>query len=729
MNRFSGSVLGWLMARPSWQVIVLAVVAAEALAVLANAFLSVFWLGGPTRGLFRMETVGVSVVSFLMAAGLVLFLRRFATAGSGGAGLRRMIDRWRLMEEALRESEEKYRAAMEAAQDAVFLANTETGIILDANRAAERLMGIPRMKLRGVHQSMLHPPEEAKRYKDIFHTHVRDISSPVEGVVARSDGARVPVEISAFVTVMGGQSVVAGVFRDLTDRRRAEEALLESEERFRTAFRTLPDAVTITRLGDSAIVDANDGFTVMSGYSREEALGRTPLELGLWENPPDMSLLSERLEKEGYVTSFEATFRRKDGNIAHGQVSAVVLVLGGEPHVLSAVRDVTGQDRDRERIHRQLAYLRAVHSIDMAISASLDLPVTLAILIEQLQNQLKVDAAAVFLLDRHAQQLQYAAGKGFLTHGIRRMLLRPGQCAAGKVVLERKPLFISASPKEDPRFCPAGREFLREEGFTGYAAVPLVSKGEVKGVLQLFHRSPLLPDQEWKDFLETVAGQAAIAIDDATLFADLQQAHGRLMAAYDSTIEGWSRALDYRDKETEGHSRRVTEVTLHVALLMGVLEDQLVYVRWGALLHDIGKLGVPDNILLKPGKLTAEEWAVMKRHPVIARDLLAPIEFLRPALDIPLCHHEQWDGQGYPQGLGAEDIPLAARIFSVVDVWDALSSDRPYRPAWPAEKVRAFIAEQSGRMFDPRVVEVFLEAEDIWDGNSPLLARTWRFER
>lgn len=119
----------------------------------------------------------------------------------------------------------------------------------------------------------------------------------------------------------------------------------------------------------------------------------------------------------------------------------------------------------------------------------------------------------------------------------------------------------------------------------------------------------------------------------------------------------------------------------------------------------------------------------MKRHPVIARDLLAPIEFLRPALDIPLCHHEQWDGQGYPQGLGAEDIPLAARIFSVVDVWDALSSDRPYRPAWPAEKVRAFIAEQSGRMFDPRVVEVFLEAEDIWDGNSPLLARTWRFER
>jgi putative nucleotidyltransferase with HDIG domain len=185
-----------------------------------------------------------------------------------------------------------------------------------------------------------------------------------------------------------------------------------------------------------------------------------------------------------------------------------------------------------------------------------------------------------------------------------------------------------------------------------------------------------------------------------------------LAMAYDATIEGWSRALDLRDRETEGHTIRVTDLTLRLARSMGVTEEELVHMRRGALLHDIGKMGIPDNILLKPGPLTDEEWIVMRRHPEYAYELLTLVSYLRPALLIPYCHHEKWDGTGYPRGLREEAIPLAARLFAVVDVWDALRSERPYRKAWPAEKVRKHLMEQSGKHFDPQALSMFLKMLD-----------------
>jgi putative nucleotidyltransferase with HDIG domain len=213
------------------------------------------------------------------------------------------------------------------------------------------------------------------------------------------------------------------------------------------------------------------------------------------------------------------------------------------------------------------------------------------------------------------------------------------------------------------------------------------------------------------DFLEALAGQAAIAIDNATLFNNLQQSNIELLQAYDATLEGWSHFLDLRDKETEGHSQRVTEMTLKVGREMGMSDQDLKYARRGALLHDIGKLGVPDNILLKPGPLTEEEWTIMRRHPVYAQEILSRINYLRPSLDIPYCHHEKWDGSGYPKGLKEEQIPLAARIFALVDVWDALCSDRPYRPAWSEDKAMEYIKDQPGIHFDPKVVEIFLKLQ------------------
>ncbi len=189
----------------------------------------------------------------------------------------------------------------------------------------------------------------------------------------------------------------------------------------------------------------------------------------------------------------------------------------------------------------------------------------------------------------------------------------------------------------------------------------------------------------------------------------LQEANARLLAAYEATIETLSQAMDLRDRETEGHSRRVAELTVKLAQASGMCEDDLVHLRRGALLHDIGKLGIPDSILHKPDRLTNEEWIIMRRHPQFAYNMLYPIEYLRPALDIPYNHHEKWDGTGYPRGLKGKDIPLAARLFAIIDVWDALTSDRPYRPAWSRQEARTYIRDQSGRHFDPQIADLFFK--------------------
>ncbi|HEX2993820.1 MAG TPA: HD domain-containing phosphohydrolase [Anaerolineales bacterium] len=355
--------------------------------------------------------------------------------------------------------------------------------------------------------------------------------------------------------------------------------------------------------------------------------------------------------------------------------------------------------------HRRLENLQALRTIDIAIASNHDLQKNLGVLLKEITGQLKVDAAIFLLLDEENQKLEYAAGHGFLTPALRFTSLRLGEGIAGRAAQSRQIIHIR-DMKMDPQTL-AYAPSLAQEGFTSYYAAPLITQGNVKGVLEIFHRSLLEPDEEWLDFLKALAGQAAIAIEATTLFEDLQRTNRELIQAYDATIEGWSRALDLRDKETEGHTQRVTELTLELARAFNFDEKDLTYVRWGGLLHDIGKMGVPDKILLKAGPLDDGEWIVMKQHPVQAYEMLRPIRYLHPALDIPYCHHERWDGTGYPRGLKGEAIPLIARIFAVVDVWDALTSDRPYRAAWTPEQALAHIQQGAGRHFDLHVVEVF----------------------
>ena len=374
---------------------------------------------------------------------------------------------------------------------------------------------------------------------------------------------------------------------------------------------------------------------------------------------------------------------------------------------IATLRTRTQHLEAKERIQRQLVSMSALRTIDMTITASLDLRFTFDVILAQITSTLEADAATILVYQPRAQTLDYVAGRGFRTNALQHTHLRLGQGIAGRVALERDIIHIPRLNETDTSLKSSPR--LLEEDFVEYLGAPLMAKGQIKGVLEIFNRSTLTLDQEWMDLLKAMAAQAAIAIDNAELFRDLQQSNQEILMAYEFTLEGWAKTLELRDGETQGHTERVTDMTLRLARAMEIDEEWLVHVRRGSRLHDIGKMGIPDSILLKPGPLTDEEWETMRRHPVYAYELLSPIPYLRPALDIPYCHHEKWDGTGYPRGLKGEQIPLAARIFAVVDVWDALRSDRPYRGAWPEEKVKQYLQEQVGKHFDPQVVEAFLK--------------------
>ncbi|MBI5305910.1 MAG: GAF domain-containing protein [Chloroflexi bacterium] len=405
----------------------------------------------------------------------------------------------------------------------------------------------------------------------------------------------------------------------------------------------------------------------------------------------------------------------------------VLFVSVQEPHqlsedqvyILTTLAEMAGSALHRQRLHnqtqRRLDQVQALRTVDMAITSSMDLDVTLSILLERAMMGLGMDGADILAFNPHLHAFEFRAGRGLGVRDGARVSVRLGEELAGTAALERRVFALADVSAYISRQASAPMSTLTRhlqtefgENLGAYYAAPLIAKGQIKGVLELFHRTPRGLDADGQNFLEAIANQAAIAMDNAQLFHDLERSNVELALAYDTTIEGWSRTLDLRDEETEGHTQRVTELTVRLARAMGLDDAELVNVRRGALLHDIGKMGVPDQILLKPGPLTDAEWELMRRHPLYAYQLLAPIKFLGRALDIPYCHHERWDGAGYPRGLKGEQIPLTARIFAVVDVWDALTSDRPYRPAWETTRVREYLLAMSGKQFDPQVVAAFV---------------------
>lgn len=348
---------------------------------------------------------------------------------------------------------------------------------------------------------------------------------------------------------------------------------------------------------------------------------------------------------------------------------------------------------------RRLQVLQSIHTIDAAISRSLDLSVTFDVFLEQALNLLDVDAVRVFSYEQGAQMFEKVGERNLLAAN----LLSRDQLYDREMV---EKALASRSVMVSNHLSDSERKVRRE--FACYSVAPLSTRGGIRGVVEVFHHNKFVPNEEWIDLLNTLATQAAIAIENNDLLTSLKRSNEELVIAYDRTLEGWAYALELRDRETVGHSRRVTDLTMRLARRIGISGPELANIRRGTLLHDIGKMGLPDSVLLKKGPLTSEEEKVMQTHPQLAYDMLLAIPYLKPALDIPYYHHEKWDGTGYPHGLKGEEIPLAARIFAVVDVWDAVVFDRPYREAWTRQEAIEYIRDQSGIHFDPQVVEVFL---------------------
>ncbi|MBI4825376.1 MAG: PAS domain S-box protein [Nitrospirae bacterium] len=622
----------------------------------------------------------------------------------------RDITQRKKMEDGIFESEEKLRTIIDSANDAI-ISIDGCGKIIFFNTATEDIFGYSADELAGQCVTMLMP----ERFRDAHQngldrvagggeSHV--IGKTVEMAGLRKDGKEFPLEISVAKWQVKGEDFFTGIIKDITERNRSRKLIRESEERYRELFENTSDLIQSLDT-EGKFIFVNSSWLKTLGYTREEIDKISIFDIlhpSCLEKCKDVFIKVMSCESNDNV---EAVFVSRDGRLIDVEGNIRCKFVNGKPIAVQGIfRDVTERNRSEELVQRQLKRINALHSIDMAITSSIDLRVTLNIFLEQVITQLDLDAAAVLLLDEASMTLRYFASKGFRSAALKHANVRMGESYAGRAAKERHIISIP-NLKDEPSAFKTSEHFSKEE-FVTYFAVPLIAKGQVKGVLEIFKRTLFNADDEWLDFFNTVATQGAIAIDDATLFEDLKRSNVDLAIAYDSTIEGWARALDLRDKETEGHSRRVTEITISLARELGVKEEDIIHIKRGALLHDIGKMGIPDNILLKPGKLTDEEWRIMKNHPNLAHGMIYPVEYLRPALDIPFSHHEKWDGSGYPNGLKGNEIPLAARIFAIIDVWDALSSDRPYRKAWPKEKIIEYIRSESGIHFDPDIVETFL---------------------
>jgi len=388
------------------------------------------------------------------------------------------------------------------------------------------------------------------------------------------------------------------------------------------------------------------------------------------------------------------------------------------PVVSTAIQDLgdlisslkLAQTNASEQLHKRQRQLDALVGVGHVINSSLGLNPVLNEVIDSVIALMQAERGFIMLRNEDGEyQIEVA-------RGLDQANLEGDEFSVSKTIVNQvaetgEPI-LTINAQEDPRF--EQQASIIEHNLRSILCAPLKLKNDIIGVVFVDNRVHTgLFREDDLDMLSAFADQAAVAIDNARLFDNLQDANKELVAAYEATLKGWALALELRDKYTEGHTQRVTNLTKILAKMLGISDEELEHITRGALLHDIGKLSIPDHVLLKGGELTSEERNLMEQHPEFAKGMLEKIEFLHPAIEIPYCHHEKWDGSGYPRNLQGEDIPFAARIFAVVDVWDALTSERPYRDAIAPDEVRRIIREKSGTHFDPRIVDAFLDMHDL----------------
>jgi PAS domain S-box-containing protein len=673
-------------------------------------------------------------------------------------------------ENALRDSEELFRQLAENVHDIFWVSEAGTGKLIYLSPAYDTVSGRSRLSLYHSLRSLLRGiyPDDRKAYRKSLSQYLN--GQPVHGQfrIVRPDGAVRWVEARTYPIYNESQQVYrwVGVAEDITERKLAEDQLRQQTQRLQvldSISRSLADILqdyhqvleSVVRqvaefLGDACGItlfaeEENALRTIALHHIHADAdvYLRSALAYIPLDDPLAAQLFSDgsplmitHLEEQHAAQLFSAScgdYLERFGVSgvmavvlrAQGKMLGAMMVFRGYHQPAYTLDDLSFLQELANRVAltvinsrlyaenlRRLDHMQALREIDNAISGSVDLQISLKVIVERAMSQLGVDAACVLTYNPYLLELKYIAAVGFLLRNLERSQVALGQSLAGRAILENQPISIfdlaaSSQVLEGDHHL---AEWMRAEGFVAYFARPLIAKGEVQGVLEVIHRSTLRPDDEWFDFLDALAGQAAIAINNANLLINLRRSNAELSLAYNETIQGWSHALDLRDHETEGHTQRVTEMTVRLARAMGFDGERLAHIRRGSLLHDIGKMGVRDDILLKPAKLNDAEWVEMRKHPVYAYNMLAPIAYLRPALDIPYCHHEWWNGNGYPRGLKGEEIPLEARIFAITDVWDAITWPRPYNPnAMPKPEAAEYIRARTGTHFDPAVVEKFFE--------------------
>ncbi len=634
---------------------------------------------------------------------------------------------------ALMKSELRYRRLFESAQDGILILNAYTGLISDVNPYLISMLGYTQEEFVEKNLWEVGAFKDIEASREAFLALQQNEFIRYENLPLKTkSGHLIQVEFVSNVYLVGDEKVIQCNIRDISDRKRAEKATLAKDEARLSLFENqqahwllienLPVGVVI-HAPDTQVVLCNPEAAQLLRISAEQMLGESA-------HGPDWHFVREdgtRMEASEFpvnqVIASGQLLKNLVMGIAHGVEGDYKWVLvnaypeyDGDKQLRQVVvifADISDIKCADERIRRHLEHLTALVEIDRAINFSFDLNLSLTTLLTHVIVQLGVDAADVLLFNPASSKLEYIAGRGFHSKAIEQARQSLGEGYAGRVAKERTMVHIPDLKTDHDNFL--RKIFLAGENFVSYHGAPLIAKGEVMGVLEVFHRTSQTRSEEWLDFLKALASQAAIAINNVTLFDNLQRSNQELFQAYDATIEGWSRALELRDNETEGHTQRVALLTVKLARLFGLGDADLVQVRWGGLLHDIGKMGIPDAILLKKETLTDAEWLVMKKHPTFAYEMLSPVRYLRSALDIPYAHHEKWDGSGYPLGLKGEQIPLVARIFAVADVWDALRSDRGYRISWSVEKVRKHIRSLAGTHFDPHVVNICLKSDLLVD--------------
>ncbi len=503
-----------------------------------------------------------------------------------------------------------------------------------------------------------------------------------------------PDTLRARIIGLGEKSIHKSYYPELKHR-------LAELERFRSMLDQSSEIIFLVNFPDFLIYDVTSPVKAHLGWTQEELVGSC-----FWDliEPVVGEAMRSRLSDSWHGGREREVFTSLvRGDIPLEFVCSPVQ-FEGQKYVIIVAQEIRKRLMAEQQIRRQLFQLDTLHKIDNLITANLPLHDLLNGVLDEVRNALRADAAAIFVFDS-PDVLRCIAWSSHDAEMDQMDLQIPWMQLPS---LEYGQRVVFHLDEEKPGNWAPMRERLERRGFQSYAGEPLSTHGQTKGILEVFYREKFQESDEWAVLFSRLSAQVMVAVEKSQLFNNLQTAYVELNRAYDETLEGWAAALDLREKETANHSREVVELTIRLAHAVGIKSSELVHIRRGAYLHDIGKMGVPDAILLKPGPLTDEEWVVMRQHPIMAYQVLSKITYLLPALDIPYAHHEKWDGTGYPRGLKGEEIPLAARVFAVVDVWQALTSDRVYRKAWPVENATQYIIDHSGTHFDPRVVEAFL---------------------